>query len=96
MTQPRPIIVRFRDYQVVELILQNAYKLTDTQYGINRDYPKEIIEALSELWPMYKKAKGENPKGEVYIGYPAKLIIRGKVVADKFPDWRSVLVTSRR
>lgn len=93
--QPRPIIVQFRDYQAVELILQNAYKLTDTQYGINRDYPKEIIEARSKLWPMYKKAKGENQKGEVYIGYPAKLIVRGKVVADKFPEWRTVLRGSR-
>ena len=90
VTQPRPIIAQFREYQVIELILQNAYKLSGTLYGINRDYPKEIIEARSKLWPMYKKARGENLKGEVYVGYPAKLTVRGKVVADDFPDWRTV------
>ena len=70
--QPRPIIVNFRDYEVVELILQNAHKLTIIAFWINRDYPREIIEARTKLWPRYKKAKGENPRGTVFFGYPAK------------------------
>ena len=94
-TQPRPIIVNFRDYEDVELILDNAKKLKNTPYGINRDYPKEIVSARSKLWPMFKKAREENSKGSVYIGYPAKLIVNRKVVADQFPDWRQVLRGSR-
>ena len=38
-TQPRPIIVTFRDYEDVELILDNAKKLKNTPYGINRELP---------------------------------------------------------
>ena len=95
VNQPRPIIINFRDYEVVELIFENAYKLRNTEFGINRDYPREIIEARYKFWPMYKKARGENPKGTVYIGYPAKLIINKRVVADEFPDWRNVLRGSR-
>ena len=94
-TQPRPIIVNFRDYQDVELILQNAKKLKDTPFGINRDYPKEIINARSKLWPMFKKARDDNRNGNVYIGYPAKLIVNGKVISDQFPNWRNVLRGSR-
>ena len=40
---PRPIIVCFRDYNDVELIMSNANKLRGTIYGINRDYPREIM-----------------------------------------------------
>ena len=93
--QPRPIIVNFRDYEVVELILENAKKLKDTPFGVNRDYPKEIISARSKLWAEYKKAREENAKGTVYIGYPAKLIVNKRVVRDEFPDWRHVLNGSR-
>ena len=94
-TQPRPIIVNFRDYEVVELIFDNAHRLRDTEYGINRDYPKEIIAARTKLWSQYKKAKSENPQGSVFFGYPAKLIVNKRVVADEFPDWRNVLRGSR-
>ena len=43
----RPIITSFVHYKDVEKILKSAYKLQVTNYGINRDYPKEIIEAIS-------------------------------------------------
>ena len=93
--QPRPIIVNFRDYQDVELILENANKLRGTSFGINRDYPKEIIDARSKLWPLYKKARENNPNSKVFIGYPAKLIVNGLVKEDQFPDWRNILRGSR-
>ena len=78
--------MNFRDYEDVELILDNAKKLKNTPYGINRDYPKEIVSERSKLWPMFIKAREENSKGSVYIVYPAKLIVNRKVVADQFPD----------
>ena len=73
----RPIIVNFRDYQDVEMILENANKLKGTSFRINRDFTKEIIDARSKLWPLYKKAKENNPNSKVFIGYPAKLIVNG-------------------
>ena len=93
--QPRPTIVNFRDYEDVELILENANKLKDTSFRVNRDYPKEIVSARSKIWPAYKKAREENARGTVHIGYPAKLIVHKRVVLDEFPDWRNVLRGSR-
>ena len=88
-------MVNFRDYQDVELILENANRLRVTSFEINRDYPKEIISARSKLWPLYKKARENNPNSKLIIGYPAKLIVNGSVKGDQFPDWRNVLRGSR-
>ena len=92
---PRPIIMCFRDYSDVENIISNSYKLAGTDYGVSRDYPKEIVTARSQLWPMYKAEKEKRPARKVSIGFPAKLLIEGRVVEDKFPDWFAVLRGSR-
>ena len=94
-TDPRPIIACFRDYKDIERILSNAYKLRDTNFGINRDYPPEITSARSKLWPDYKLAKSRSKSSKVYIGYPAKLVVGGRVIKDVFPDWKSIMKGSR-
>lgn len=92
----RPIIVCFRDFKDTEMILANAYRLKNNPaYGINRDYPKEIVSARSRLWADYKKAKSDNTKGSVFIGFPAKLIVNKRVVRDEFPQWNQILKMSR-
>ena len=92
---PRPIIVCFRDYKDVEMIIGAANKLKNTPYGINKDFPKEITSARSQLWPIYKTERAKNPDSSVYIGFPAKLVVRGRVIKDLFPDWFTVLRGSR-
>lgn len=77
----RPLIANFRDYPDVELILSNAKKLKGTQYGINRDYPNEIVQARKPLFKQKKELQNANPLSTVSIQYPAKL------VTDMFPDW---------
>lgn len=93
--KPRPIIACFRDYQDLETIIANAYKLKDTDFSIHRDFPKEIVNARSELWPMYKSEKQNNPRAKVSIGFPAKLVVNGLVIANKFPDWYDILRGTR-
>ena len=94
-TDPRPIIACFRDNKDIERILSNAHKLRDTNFGINRDYPPEITSARSKLWPDYKLAKSRSKSNKVYIGYPAKLVVGGRVIKDVFPDWKSFMKGSR-
>ena len=91
----RPIIVCFRDYKDVQDILAKAHTLQGTEFGINRDYPDEIVKARSRLWGDYKAEKPRYPRGKVYIGFPAKLVVAGEVVRDEFPDWQGVLKGSR-
>lgn len=93
--KPRPIIACFRDYPNVETILLNAHKLKNTNLGIHRDYPKEVVNARARLWPLYKSEKTNNPRAKVYIGFPAKVVVNGRVIENLFPDWYQVLRGSR-
>ena len=92
---PRPIIACFRDYSDVEILIENSYRLRLTRKGISRDYPKEIVSARSQLWPRYKLEKEKNPQSRVQMGFPAKILINGRIIEDKFPDWFNVLRGSR-
>ena len=91
----RPLIALFRDYQDVELILSNAGKLRGTRFGINRDYPQEIINARKPLLALKRELKSQNPSSRISIQYPAKLIKDGQIIRDMFPDWQQVMRKSR-
>lgn len=91
----RPLIVAFRDYQDVELVLSNANKLKNSPYGINRDYPQEIIEARKPLLQEKRTLKQAYPDSHISIQYPAKLIRDGRVVKDMFPDWYKIMKSDR-
>lgn len=91
----RPIIAAFRDYQDVELILSNAKNLKGTNYGINRDYPQEIVTARKELLKEMKLLKERKPGSEISLRFPAKLIVDKRVYKDKFPEWREVMKLNR-
>lgn len=91
----RPLIALFRDFQDVELILSNAGKLRGTSFGVNRDYPPEIIEARKPLLAEKKKLKAAKPDSMISIQYPAKLIQDGRLIKDMFPDWQTSIRRSR-
>ena len=84
-----PLIACFRDYKDVELT--NGRMLRGKAFGINRDYPKEIIAAMVRLWSDYKTLKSKYPDDKVTIAFPAKLTWNGRVKRDEFPDWKSIL-----
>ncbi|MEW8548195.1 MAG: hypothetical protein AB2693_32225 [Candidatus Thiodiazotropha sp.] len=92
---PRPIIVAFSFYRDTENIMSSASALRDSPFGISRDYPVEINRARQTLWPQFKAARANNPRGQTSIGYPAKLIVNGRVTCDMFPDWGPILKGSR-
>ncbi|MCG7877395.1 MAG: hypothetical protein N0C90_13810 [Candidatus Thiodiazotropha endolucinida] len=91
----RPLIALFRDYQDVELILSNTTKLKGSSFGINRDYPPEIVSARKTLFQEKKALKSANPNSRVSIQYPAKLMKDGHLVKDMFPKWHELLRKSR-
>ena len=92
----RPVIVCFYFQEDVNLILEHASRLKGKpHFSISRDFPAEIVKARSRLWSRYKEEKGRNPPKSVFIGYPAKLVVKGKVIHDEFPDWNQMLKESR-
>ena len=85
----RPIIVAFRDYADVELILNRAKFLRGTRFAVDKDFPKEISSARSLLWNRYKDLKSKYDN--VSLQYPAKIIVGKRVVEDAFPGWQEAV-----
>lgn len=91
----RPLIALFCDYQDVELILGSAKKLKGKGFGINRDYPPEIIAARKPLFAEKKNLQLANPNSKLSIQYPAKLFMDGRLIKDAFPAWQDSIRKSR-
>lgn len=91
----RAIIAYFLDFRDTEYILSNAKKLKGTDFHVNRDYPKEIVDARRILWPQYKLLRDANRNSSVSIVFPAKLVMDGRVIADMFPHWNLIMQGNR-
>ena len=85
------MVVRFRDYFDTETILSKAYKLRSTYFGIDRQFPKEISIARTQLYNSNEAREVRAKHQKVQLRYPAKLFIDGKCVR----DWFKVLGTAR-
>lgn len=91
----RPLIVRFRDYIDTETVMNKAYMLKDTKFGVDRNYPKEIANARKTLYQSEEAKLARYEKRQVQIRYPAKLFIDGKMVCDMFPNWFKIIGRDR-
>ena len=91
----RPIIVRFSNYNDVDNIMNSAYKLKGTSFGIDRNYPTEIVQARRELYQSQMATSARQNRIKTEIKYPASLYIDGKMIKDKFPDWYTTMKQSR-
>jgi hypothetical protein len=87
--RPRPIIVAFRDFADIDMIMSSVGALRGTGLGVTRDFSSEINDARKRLMPVFKQARAENKSPKII--FPAKLIVDNKVVRDEFPDWNLVL-----
>ena len=56
----RPIVARFIYRRDLELVLKNGYRLRNTPYGVNEQFPAEIENRRRRLYPIMKQARLEN------------------------------------
>lgn len=93
--QNRPIIVKFRDFGDIEMIMTRVRMLKGTPFSIDYDYPPEIREARNNLWPRLKEIRRNNPRSRVNIVFPAKLIVDDRLEEDALPDWNKNVRANR-
>ena len=79
-SKPRPIIVKFSHYQDKESVWSFVKNLKGTNIGIANDFPKEIEEIQSKLYPVLKKAKKAKQAAFFKVN---RLIINGQVYRGK-------------
>jgi hypothetical protein len=53
----RPIAARFIYDNDLQMVLQNAYKLKGSSFGISEQYPAEINNRRKNLYPIMREAK---------------------------------------
>lgn len=84
----RPIVARFLYHKDLELVLQNAWQLKGTPFGISQQFPAEIINERKKLYPKMKEAKRE--QREVVL-VRDKLYIDGQrfIPPTETPRWTS-------
>ncbi|CAC5368243.1 unnamed protein product [Mytilus coruscus] len=58
----RPIVARFLYFSDLQYVLNNAYKLRNTQYGIRQQFPKEIEDNRKLLYAIQKEAKRQGKR----------------------------------
>ena len=73
----RPLIVKLRDYRDTEHIMANAHRLRNTNFRVERDYPKEIADARKTLYQSQEAVMARRKSQKLQILYPAKLCRRG-------------------
>lgn len=79
-TRPRPIIVKFEHYKQKELVRQQGRQLKGTHYGLNDQYPQEIIRRRKQLLPIRKQRINEGKKAILTVD---RLYINGQLFKDK-------------
>lgn len=58
----RPIVARFIHFNDLQYVLNNAYRLRNTPYGIRQQFPREIEDRRRELYPIQKEAKRQGKR----------------------------------
>ena len=91
----RPIIAKFNDYRDTEHILDRSYKLKGTKFRVDRDYPREIVEARKRLQFSEKAEQARRRGSRIQVKYPARLFIDGQLVIDEFPEWFDCMKVNR-
>ena len=57
--------------------MNKAYKLKNTHFGFDRDYPREIAEARKQLYTCEEAKRARYERKNVQIRYPARLFFDG-------------------
>ena len=88
--KPRPLLATLDNATQIDNIFVSAKeKLSGTTFRASRDYPQDIRNARRELGTQLMQYRRDGHSA--YIAFPAKLIVNGQVVADKFPKWQQAV-----
>lgn len=86
----RAVMVTFRYSADVNTCMKNEYRLGDSAYAVDRDYPYEVQQARKKLWPDFKRL-GKEHRSAAKLIFPATIIVGGRIVCDEFPGWENLI-----
>ncbi|XP_038156504.1 uncharacterized protein LOC119793395 [Cyprinodon tularosa] len=84
-SRPRPIVAKFEHYKQKEQVRSQGRELRGTDFSVNDQYPKEILDHRRALFPIRKKYISEGVRATVAVD---KLYINGQLFRDqKITPW---------
>lgn len=63
--KPRPIVVKFRDFNDREKVKRVSNRLKDTDYGISQHFPQDVLMRRRKLIPIMLNKRKENKKAHL-------------------------------
>lgn len=78
--RPRPIIVKFEHFKQKVLVQRQGRQLKGTHYGLNDQFPQEIIRRRKLLFPIRKSMINQGKKAIITVD---KLYIDGQLFREK-------------
>lgn len=78
--RPRPIVAKFEHFKQKELVQRQGKHLKGTDFGLNDQYPKEILQRRKQLFPIRKQMREESKKAVIVVD---KLYINDQLYRDK-------------
>lgn len=79
-TRPRPIVAKFEHFKQKELVQRQGRQLKGTDYGLNDQFPPEIIRRRKVLLSIRKQKISEGKRAALAVD---KLYIDGQLFRDK-------------
>lgn len=79
-TRPRPIIAKFEHFKQKVLVQRQGRQLKGTHYGLNDQFPQEILRRRKLLFPIRKTMINQGKKAIITVD---KLYIDGHLFKDK-------------
>lgn len=76
---PRPIIAKFEHFKHKEYIKKQGKELRGTHYGINDQFPREILERRKALFPLRKQFLEKGKRAVISVD---KLFVDGQLYRD--------------
>lgn len=73
---PRPIVTKFEHFKQKQLVQRQGRQLKGTDYELNDQFPKEIMQRRKQLHPIRKQMKQQGKKAVLAVD---KLYIDGQL-----------------
>lgn len=78
--RPRPIVAKFEHYKQKELVRSRGRELRGTDFGVNDQFPKEILDRRRALFPIRKRFLDGGSRAVIAVD---KLYVNGQLYRDR-------------
>lgn len=78
--RPRPIVVKFEHFKQKELVKSRGRELRGTDFSVNDQFPKEILERRRSLFPIRRKFLDGGTRAVIAVD---RLYVNGQLYRDR-------------